>query len=220
MLGIMRYAGAIVCALLFALLAAAMLAGATLPFDEAARGAVHGLASARLTELARLFSLVGEAFVWVPMTMIAATALWLTARRKQALLLALAMLGAVVLDNGFKLAFHRVRPAAYFGPLPPTYSFPSGHALFAVCFYGALASILTAETQNAALRTTVWTAAVLLALSIGLSRIYLGVHYPSDVLAGYLAGVGWLAALCGAGTFRFRQNLSPTESRPRLQRKS
>jgi undecaprenyl-diphosphatase len=216
----MRYAGAIICALLLTLLAAAMLAGATLPFDEAARRAIHRLASGGLTDLARLFSFIGEALVWVPATMIAGTALWLTARRKQALFLALAMLGAVVLDNGLKLAFHRVRPEAYFGPLPSTYSFPSGHALFATCFYGALASILSAETQNTALRTAIWIAALLFVFCIGLSRIYLGVHYPSDVMAGYLAGAGWLATLYGAGTFRFRQTLSPTESRPRLQRKS
>jgi len=216
----MRYIAAILCALLFALLAAAMLAGATLPIDEAVRGAVHRLASGGLSDLARLFSLIGEAFVWGPATVLAGTALWLSGRRKQALALVLAMLGAVVLDNGFKLTFHRVRPEAYFGPLPPTYSFPSGHALFAVCFYGALASILTAETQNTALRASVWIFALLLVFCIGLSRIYLGVHYPSDVLAGYLAGAGWLAALDGAGAFRFRQRLSPTESPPRLQRKS
>jgi undecaprenyl-diphosphatase len=217
----MRYLAAIICVLLLAALAAAMLAGATLPFDETVRSAVHRLASGGLTDLARLFSFVGEALVWVPATVIAGTALWLSNRRKQALALALAMLGAVVLDNAFKLTFHRVRPEAFYGFVPPTYSFPSGHALFAACFYGAVASILTAEVQDAALRTTVWIAAVLLVLCIGLSRIYLGVHYPTDVLAGYLAGAGWLAGLRGARMFRFQQQkLSPAASHPRLQRKS
>ena len=70
MLRIMRYAGAIVCALLLTLLAAAMLAGATLPFDEIVRSAVHRLAFGALTDLARLFSFVGEALVWVPATLI------------------------------------------------------------------------------------------------------------------------------------------------------
>ena len=221
MLRIMRYAGAIVCALLLTLLAAAMLAGATLPFDEIVRSAVHRLAFGALTDLARLFSFVGEALVWVPATLIVGMALWLSKRRKQALALVLAMLGAVILDNAFKVTFHRVRPEAFYGFVPPTYSFPSGHALFAACLYGTLASILTAETQNAALRTAIWMAALLLVLCIGLSRIYLGVHYPTDVLAGYLAGAGWLAGLRGARLFRFqRQKLSPAASHPPLQRKS
>lgn len=199
----MRYASAIVCALLFGLLAAAVLAGAALSFDEVTRSALHRLASGGLTDLARLFSLVGEALMWAPATVIAGALLWLTARRRQAFVMALAMLGAVVLDNSFKLAFHRIRPEAFFGPIPHTYSFPSGHALFAVCFYGALATILAAEVGSAALRIGVWVLAMLIVLCIGLSRIYLGVHYPTDVLAGYLAGAGWLASLHGAGLFRF-----------------
>ena len=89
----MRYASAIVCALLFGLLAAAVLAGATLSFDEVTRSALHRLASGGLTDLARLFGLVGEALMWAPATVIAGALLWLTARRRQAFVMALAMLG-------------------------------------------------------------------------------------------------------------------------------
>jgi undecaprenyl-diphosphatase len=212
----MRYAWAIGFALLLAVLAAAVLTGGALPFDDAIRGAVHRLASGHLTALARLFSFIGESVVWVPAAMLAGAVLWLTTRRKQAMALALAMLGGVVLDNVLKLAVHRIRPEAFFGPVPPTYSFPSGHALFAACFYGALAAIFTREIGSHAGRIAVWTAAILVMLCVGLSRIYLGVHYPTDVLAGYLTGAGWLAILHGARLFHFPRNAASGASDPKL----
>jgi undecaprenyl-diphosphatase len=105
------------------------------------------------------------------------------------------MAGAAVLDVVLKLAFHRVRPTAYFGTSPGSFSFPSGHALGSLCFYGALAVILSAHITKKKTRAIIWTVALGIAGIIGLSRIYLGVHYPSDVLAGYSAGVVWVGAV-------------------------
>jgi undecaprenyl-diphosphatase len=199
----MRYAPAIACLLVFLALAAAMISGAMLPFDMSARSAVHSLASSDLTELAKFFSFIGSAFVWVPATLVAISALSLTRRYKQARAIGGSLFGAVLLDNGLKVLFHRARPEVFFGVSPDTYSFPSGHSLFATCFYGTLAAALTREFESALRRTIVWGTAVLTTLCIGWSRIYLGMHYPSDVLAGYLVGTAWLALLCGVGVFRF-----------------
>jgi undecaprenyl-diphosphatase len=74
-------------------------------------------------------------------------------------------------------------------------SFPSGHAFASLCFFGALALIITSQTKNRRLNITVWIIAVCLILIIGSSRIYLGVHYPSDIIAGYLAGFIWLSTI-------------------------
>src|ERR1700682_753225 len=116
-------------------------------------------------------------------------------RRRPAILLVVAAAGAVALDELLKLVFHRPRPEAYFGyPLPSSYSFPSGHAVSSCCFYGVLAAIVTARMRSRAAKSAVWTAAALMAALIGLSRIYLGVHYPSDVVAGYAVAVVWVAA--------------------------
>jgi undecaprenyl-diphosphatase len=208
----MRSAPALILLMVFLVLAAAMISGATLPFDMAFRGAIHKVSSSDLTALARSFSLVGSAFMWVPMAILVAGALWLMRRRKQAIAIALAMLGAILVDNGLKLLFHRARPEVFFGVSPVTYSFPSGHALFATCFYGALAAILAREIENTLWRGALWSAAILMALSIGWSRIYLGVHFPSDVLAGYLTGASWLAVLNGLGTFRFPGDISLPKS--------
>ncbi len=64
-----------------------------------------------------------------------------------------------------------------------------------VCFYGVLAAILGARVHGATTKWCIWTGAALLIGMIGFSRIYLGVHYPSDVIAGYCAGAVWVGAV-------------------------
>jgi undecaprenyl-diphosphatase len=113
--------------------------------------------------------------------------------------------GAVVLDLTLKFAFHRSRPVPFFGPVPRTYSFPSGHSLFSFCFYGVLAGLLAGRVRSVPARVLIWLTAALLVLAIGLSRIYLGVHYPSDVIAGYLAGTIWAASMVALDRWRRRR---------------
>jgi undecaprenyl-diphosphatase len=193
------YVCAALCALLFAVLALAVAGGSAAGFDAAVRNQIHARATAALTETAQLLTFAGSAKVWVPGLAVALAACWMAGERKRALGLAMVMAGATLLDNGLKLAFHRVRPEVFFGVLPDTFSFPSGHALFALCFYGALATVVASRLGSTLLRLALWVAAALLILGIGLSRIYLGVHYPTDVLAGFLAGGACLSAVCAAG---------------------
>jgi undecaprenyl-diphosphatase len=105
------------------------------------------------------------------------------------------MIGMAVLDITLKLAFLRPRPVAYFGTAPTTYSFPSGHAMGSFCFYGVLAAILAARAKSRRTKWCIWAGAALLIGMIGFSRVYLGVHYPSDVIAGYCAGAVWVGAV-------------------------
>lgn len=129
-------------------------------------------------------------------TTIAATVLWLKNRRSGSILLAVTTFGGVILMWALKLLFRRQRPEPFFGIVGPrNYSFPSGHALVAFCFYGALASIITIEQLGRRTRVVVWIAAAFMVLSIGVSRIYLGVHYPSDVAAGYLTAFVWMTGV-------------------------
>jgi undecaprenyl-diphosphatase len=176
----------------FGWLADEMLEGETLAMDLRIRAAVHALASPGLTRGLVLLSTLGGPAVLVPLGVaLAALFAW---RRwwRGAALLGVSMLGAGVLDATLKLAFHRPRPAPYFDyPAPASYSFPSGHALFAFCFFATGAALLAPRLVHPALRWLVWLGAAAIVLLIGLSRIYLGVHYPSDVLAGYAAGLLW-----------------------------
>jgi undecaprenyl-diphosphatase len=111
------------------------------------------------------------------------------ARRWDALSLLLAAAGGQGVVYGLKALFHRARPEAVFASLG--YSFPSGHAFAAVTLYGMLAYWL-ARGQERPRAVGVWGAGILLILLIGFSRIYLGVHYASDVAAGFAAGLPWL----------------------------
>jgi undecaprenyl-diphosphatase len=116
--------------------------------------------------------------------------------------------GSVVLDTSLKLLFHRVRPEPFFGPLPHSYSFPSGHALSSFCFYGILAGLLDTRIRSLAVRISIWIVAALLVLAIGVSRIYLGVHYPTDVIAGYVAAAVWVSTLIYADRMRSARHYS------------
>ena len=116
-------------------------------------------------------------------------------RIRAAALLAITMLGAALLEMILKLAFHRPRPVAFVGPTPSSSSFPSGHAIGALCFYGVLAAIVSTRIRERLAKVLIWAAAVFLTAMIGFSRIYLGVHYPSDVVGGYFAAVVWVTTV-------------------------
>jgi undecaprenyl-diphosphatase len=106
------------------------------------------------------------------------------------------MVGEIVLELLLKAVYQRERPVPFFDfPLPSSSSFPSGHAMGSLCFYGITAFILARYINNRNIHLAITAAAVLLILGIGTARVYLGVHYPSDVLAGYLAGSVWLGAV-------------------------
>ena len=183
---------------LFALgwLADEMLEGDTLAFDLRVRAAVHALASPRLTQILILTSSLGGPIVLTPLS--AALAAIFAWRRwwRGAILLLVAVAGAGVLDTALKSAFKRPRPAPFFDyALPSSFSFPSGHALLAFCFFTATAALLAPRLRSPVLRGLVWAVAALTIAAIGFSRIYLGVHYPSDVLAGYAAGLLWSSVI-------------------------
>ena len=191
-------AAAALAAVLFALLAWGVASGAIAGADEAIRTGVHSFASDFSTALALALSFAGSAPIWVVIAIGATAAFWYLGWRRAAFDLAIVMLGAMVLENTLKLAFARVRPEIYFGIAPPTYSFPSGHALFAACLYGALACLISDRIGEPVKGAFIWGGAIVLAGAIGISRIYLGVHYPSDVVAGYLVAMFWIGVVTAA----------------------
>lgn len=108
---------------------------------------------------------------------------------------AAAAAGGALLDEVLKASVHRSRPE-YAGAFlhGTSFSFPSGHAMGSLIGYGFLAFALTLTVRWAAEhRRLIFAAAVLMALLVGISRVYLTVHYPSDVVGGWAAGLAWLA---------------------------
>jgi undecaprenyl-diphosphatase len=185
---------AVLALFLFAWLGSEVIQGDTRHFDQVVREWAHHFASPGMTRAMNAVSLLGYNILIVELVIAFALFAWLRWKRA-AVWLAVAMTGSLALDLSLKYAYHRARPTAFFGVAPQSYSFPSGHALCSLCFYGVMAGLVSARTKSLAWRLAIWTAAAVLVIAIGFSRIYLGVHYPSDVLAGYLAATVWVGAV-------------------------
>ena len=134
---------------------------------------------------------LGVAKVVAPLVLIAVVGTWLAKGRWLAASLLVSTVGTVAFSGLGKLAFQRPRPLEAV-LLEHSYSFPSGHASIAVGFYGFLGYLLMRASPDLRARVNLLLLTLLVILLIGLSRIVLGVHYLSDVWAGYLIGAGWL----------------------------
>lgn len=164
--------------------------------DERVATWLHGRATDPFTDAFRVITTFGNFVTLLTVTVLAVAFLWWRRRQTDALFVALAFLGAQVLSTGMKLGFRRERP---FFPDPlateSTFSFPSGHSLVSLAVYGSIALLLARQVQRPAWRALVFAGTAVLVLAIGFSRLYLGVHFLSDVLAGWAAGSAWLALL-------------------------
>ena len=149
-----------------------------------------------LEEVARDITGLGGHFVLTLATLGVLVYLLMIGKRGTALLVLAAIGGGMLLSAGLKIGFERPRPA-----LVPhevrvyTASFPSGHAMLSATTYLTLGALLARANARRRVKAFVLGFAVALTLMVGLSRIYLGVHWPSDVLAGWCGGAAW-AALC------------------------
>jgi membrane-associated phospholipid phosphatase len=182
---------AILAALLLAWLGDAVVNHRTDRFDSQVRAAVHSHSWPPLTLVMRVATDVGKPPGVIAVTAAAFLLLWRVARRRDAVVLAVTIIGAHLVMYAIKHGFHRHRPEPFFNlPTPNSYSFPSGHALTSFCLYGMLAYLYTRKIRGNR-RRAAWIGACLITLVIGSSRVYLGVHYPTDVIGGYLTG-----ALC------------------------
>jgi undecaprenyl-diphosphatase len=192
--------------LVFVWIAVTVWSGQGAAFDGAVRDAIHVRASPGLTRAMLCVTQLGATWFLIPFGLLAVWRLAATGRKHAAVLLAGTALGSEGLTQVLKLVFHRTRPQAYFGLISPSnYSFPSGHAITACCFWGVLAAILAARARSAWVKAGLWVSASVLAALVGFSRVYLGVHYPTDVLAGYALAVIWVAVVRAGYGFWLRR---------------
>ena len=149
-----------------------------------------------LTTSARDLTSLGSTTILVFLGLSAIGFLMMQGRRAAALLVLGSVGGALALSNGLKLVFQRARPDAAFRAIEATqFSFPSGHALISTAVYLTLGALIAHAIRERSLKLYVQLLAVLLVFAIGLSRIYLGVHWTTDVLAGWGMGAAWAMAL-------------------------
>lgn len=153
---------------------------------------LHGHATPLLDKVALALTAIGGPW---PMGIVAgliALGLLLGGHRTSAWFFVLSVGGAMALNLLVKMAFARPRPALWVSLQPAFYySFPSGHAMGSAALMMALGFVLAGRRG----RWLAWTLGPLFVLGVGWSRVYLGVHYPSDVLAGWTGSVGWVTGL-------------------------
>ena len=162
----------------------------------------HQHATRSLTNCALFVSFFGSVRFLVIATLVASWMLWRRHMSNRLLVVLCAMIGESALNIALKHAFHRQRPVLE-NPLVTltSYGFPSGHTMGATVFYGVSAFILARVAQR--WRVPAFTAATCMICAIGLSRIYLGAHYTSDVLGAFAAGAAWVA-FCWTGLVTLR----------------
>jgi membrane-associated phospholipid phosphatase len=179
-----------IAALALAALWLAMLLLGAGPLDRTIYEALYAGHRPALLAVARGFTFLGEPTVLLAAGFACALWLWWTARHRLAIVLVLVVLLGRGLSEAQKFWIARVRPDAE--PhlvVVQTSSFPSGHAASSMIFYGTLALALTVGTPW---HRVAVAGAVLLSLLIGISRVMLGVHWPSDVIGGWAFGMLWV----------------------------
>jgi undecaprenyl-diphosphatase len=187
-----------------------------LRMDERVQGDVHDDATPGLTRLMFALTWIGSPQVLVPAIPLLAAVLWWRGLRRAPLVWLAATGGAGVLVVLLKLHFRRLRPDLPWAFVhEPSYSFPSGHSVLAVVVYGSLIFLGMRHLRSLWARTGMCIVAGGLIMGIGISRIYLGVHYPSDVAAGYFVGTVWLGAVVAADWYvrRVERSSNPTDAR-------
>ncbi|MCL4384286.1 phosphatase PAP2 family protein [Patescibacteria group bacterium] len=152
---------------------------------------IYHLRTPTLTHIMILISNFGAAYTLVGLMFIL-IALLLRRHRKEALLFSLVSALGLGINLLLKNVFARPRPLI--SPLIPasSYSFPSGHAMNSLVFYFMISAYMYHFTHNKLLSIFAVLISILMVILIGFSRIYLGVHYPSDILGGYFIGLWWL----------------------------
>jgi undecaprenyl-diphosphatase len=180
------------------------------PIDSASTNLLHGLASPTLDALMAAVTGLGSSVVLASITGLAAVLLAIRRRRAEAVFVSLALVGTLVLNETLKAVFQRPRPGFAWAEVLADFGFPSGHAMNAFVVYLALA-LVAWRLGGRRVGTVALALAVILAVSVGVSRIYLGAHWLTDVVGGYLAGALWMLCLvaASAGVSRLRRSRRP-----------
>ena len=204
--------GLFVCLLILALLAQIVQRQEADALDAFATPFLHRMASPALDAAMNTASFVGSDSTIVPGAVVIAAALFWAGRRREGLFVAAVLGGSLVANLAMKLFFHRPRPVLSWAHVLPDYSFPSGHSMNSLALGLALA-IVAWRIFGARWGITAFVAAIVVSLTIGASRIYLGYHYLTDVLGGFTAAILWVAIVVGVfraeGVWRGRRGAHP-----------
>jgi undecaprenyl-diphosphatase len=189
-----RVAGFLLAALglwLFSAIADEILDKESFTFDKEILLTLRELHTPVLDKVMLGFTFLGEPVILLIMCLVIGTWLLTRGQRSQATILIIAAGGAVALNTLLKVLFGRARPMLWERVVDVgQYSFPSGHAMISMVIFGTIGYLLSSKFPL--WRIGIISLTILLVTGIGLSRLYLGVHWPTDIVAGYAAGLVWL----------------------------
>ncbi|MBP5975698.1 phosphatase PAP2 family protein [Brasilonema sp. CT11] len=152
---------------------------------------LHQFANPTLDNLMLFITNIGNPRTVVTVAAVTVLLLWWRRYREEAKVFVLACLGAFILNTELKLFFSKPRPELWHQLISEkSFSFPSGHALGSMVLYGFIAYLLAIHYPK--LSGVIYSLAIILIAAIGISRLYLGVHWPTDIIAGYGVGFLWL----------------------------
>jgi membrane-associated phospholipid phosphatase len=170
------------------------------PLDQQVTGAIEEFHNPARDRAASAVTFLGGQGFLLPATALVVAALALRGRRVSALLFAGVVVGGMLLEVALKIVYHRARPSLWPALVTErTYSFPSGHATMATLFYGGVAAVVLHLSRSPVVRGAALAIATLLILGVAYSRVYLGAHWTTDVVAGILIGLFWVV-VCATGT--------------------
>ncbi len=200
------FVGLLACAFLLAVLAGAVRRSETFWLDTVGNTFMHGFASPAMDVVMNTASSIGLDIGLFVVAAVAGIVLVRSRRHREALFIAVVLVGSILLNGAMKLFFHRARPVLPWATTPPDYSFPSGHSMNSMALGLAITLVVwrLAGPRWGALSLVV---ALLVAGWIGLSRIYLGAHYPTDVLGGFATAALWVGIV--VGVFRVSTDWRP-----------
>lgn len=188
-------------AALFVAFAQATAAGVFQSFDEYVVRATDVYRGPMFDRIMLEFSALADGAVVLATAGLLAMFLWVLNRRGTAYFIAATAVGGLALLAILKVGFDRPRPdSTDWGTAALSHAFPSGHAMSVVLLYGAILHALNRLGAGDTLRRISWAGVAFLIVMVGLSRVALGVHYLSDVLAGYLAGIAWISFAVAAAS--------------------
>ncbi len=157
--------------------------------DALGYGFISSFISDGATLVMKFITYFGSAYVLIPLT---ALLFVLTKNKKLNILIGSNLLLVTFLNQFLKIVFQRPRPEEYRLISESGYSFPSGHSMVSMAFYGLLIYIVYRYVKNVYVKYGLMVILFMLILFIGISRIYLGVHYTSDVMGGFLLSISYL----------------------------
>ena len=190
-IGIVGLASCLLILFVLAKLAEEVLEGDTFAFDTTFLLWLHHFANPNLDHLMLFLTNLGNPITVVIVAGITVLLLWWRSYREEAKVFILACLGGLILNTGLKLFFSKPRPELWESLIAEkSFSFPSGHALGSMVLYGFIAYELATHYPH--LSKVIYSLTVILIVAIGISRPYLGVHWPTDIIAGYGVGFLWL----------------------------